>query len=86
MNTPKRADSRKIWYVDFPTSQYKENAKDLAKARGLRIIDSRFKGAYPNDMIEMSPPSLSSKSKGQVKKEAEAAKEQIVSSVAVAAQ
>ncbi len=34
----------KIWYVDFPTYQYKEDVKSIAKAKGLRVIDSKFKG------------------------------------------
>ena len=34
--------SSNIWYVDFPTYQYKEDVKSLAKERGLKLIDSRF--------------------------------------------
>ena len=32
----------KIWYVKFPTFQYNEDVKALAKERGLTIIDAKF--------------------------------------------
>ena len=32
----------KIWYVKFPTYQYNEDVKALAKKQGLIIIDARF--------------------------------------------
>ena len=32
----------KIWYVEFPTFQYNEDVKALAKERGLTIIDAKF--------------------------------------------
>lgn len=32
----------KIWYVEFPTFQYNEDVKSLAKERGLTIIDAKF--------------------------------------------
>ena len=32
----------KIWYVEFPTFQYNEDVKTLAKERGLTIIDAKF--------------------------------------------
>ena len=34
----------KVWYVDFPTYQYNEDVKAIAKEKGLKIIDARFKG------------------------------------------
>nr|DAR09375.1 MAG TPA: hypothetical protein [Caudoviricetes sp.] len=30
------------WYVEFPTFQYNEDVKALAKERGLTIIDAKF--------------------------------------------
>ena len=36
--------NKKVWWVDFPTYQYVEDVKKIAKERGLKIIDSRFKG------------------------------------------
>ena len=32
----------KIWYVEFPTYQYNEDVKQLAKKNGLKIIDAQF--------------------------------------------
>ena len=32
----------KIWYVEFPTFQFNEDVKALAKERGLTIIDAKF--------------------------------------------
>ena len=33
-----------IWYVEFPTFQYNEDVKDLARKNNLKIIDARFQG------------------------------------------
>lgn len=47
----------KIWYVEFPTFQYNEDVKALAKERGLTIIDAKFdKGDGIKD-----PPALTLK-------------------------
>jgi hypothetical protein len=35
----------KTWYVDFPTYQYNENVKEIAREKGLKIVDSKFKGS-----------------------------------------
>lgn len=32
----------KIWFVEFPTFQYNEDVKALAKEKGLTIIDAYF--------------------------------------------
>lgn len=32
----------KVWYVKFPTYQYNEDVKLLAKENGLKIIDAQF--------------------------------------------
>ena len=34
----------KVWYVEFPTYRYEEDAKKLARKNGLRIVDAKFKG------------------------------------------
>ena len=44
----------KIWYVEFPTFQYNEDVKALAKERGLTIIDAKFDDG---DGVE-DPPEL----------------------------
>ena len=33
-----------IFFVEFPTYRFKEDAKKLAVAKGLRIVDKRFQG------------------------------------------
>ena len=33
-----------VWYVEFPTFQYNEDVKDLARKNNLKIIDARFQG------------------------------------------
>lgn len=45
--------SKKIWYVKFPTFQYKENVKELAVKNGLRIVDEQFQGE--NKQCEKAP-------------------------------
>lgn len=47
----------KIWYVEFPTFQYNEDVKALAKERGLIIIDAKFDAG---DGVK-DPPELSLK-------------------------
>nr|DAP00330.1 MAG TPA: hypothetical protein [Caudoviricetes sp.] len=45
----------KIWYVEFPTFQYNEDVKALAKERGLTIIDAKFDaGDGVKDLPELS--------------------------------
>jgi hypothetical protein len=36
--------SAKVWYVEHPLSQYEEDVKALARKKGLKIVDARFKG------------------------------------------
>lgn len=62
----------KIWLVEHPISQYKEDVKALASKAGLKIIDSKFKGMIAGE-VETNPPELTSKSKRQVNKEAKEA-------------
>ena len=33
-----------VWYVEFPTFQYNEDVKDLARKNNLKIIDAIFQG------------------------------------------
>lgn len=32
------------WYVNFPTFQYVEDVKDLARRNNLKIVDAKFQG------------------------------------------
>lgn len=34
----------KKWFVEFPTYQYVEDVKELARKNNLKIIDARFQG------------------------------------------
>ncbi len=47
----------KVWLVDFPTHQYKEDIKELAAKNNLQIIDSKFKGDVSGE-VEDKPPKL----------------------------
>ncbi len=46
----------KIWYVEFPTFQYNEDVKAIAKHRGLTIVDAKFDaGDGVKDPPELTP-------------------------------
>ena len=42
-----------IWYVEFPTYRYSQDPKDIARKKGFRIVDARFKG--DEKQIENAP-------------------------------
>lgn len=35
-------ESSNIWFVSFPTYQYLEDVKELARQHGLRVVDAIF--------------------------------------------
>lgn len=43
----------KIWYVEFPTYQYNEDVKELARKNNLKIVDAIFQGE--NEQCEEAP-------------------------------
>jgi len=53
----KRAE-KKIWLVPHPTNQFKEDVKDLAAEKRLKIIDSRFAGQIDPERIAKNTPKL----------------------------
>lgn len=56
--------AKKIWYVEFPTYQYNEDVKELAREKGLTVIDAQFDdGKGVKDAPKLT--------KNKVKKEAE---------------
>lgn len=59
----KRGDSRKVWMVEMPSHQYKEDVKALAKESGLKVVDVKFKDNYHKDDIATDTPKLTKKSK-----------------------
>ena len=63
----------KIWYVEFPTYQYNEDVKELARKNNLKIVDAIFQGE--NEQCA-KPPKLT-KIKKDIQK-IEESKEEIV--------
>lgn len=63
-------DNRKFWFVEFPTYRYNEDVKKLARAKGVRIRDARFKEQTDEKLVlpEAEAPKLSFK-KEYAKKE-----------------
>lgn len=55
-------ETRKAWLIEFPTFQYNEDVKELARKANLIIYDKRFADQIPVDMVEKSPPKLTKKS------------------------
>lgn len=41
----------KIWFVEFPTHQYKEDVNSLAYENRLEIIDIRFKDSIDPKLV-----------------------------------
>ena len=54
-----------IWYVEFPTFQYNEDDKELARKNNLKIIDAIFQG----DNKQCDKPPKLTKIKGSKEKE-----------------
>ena len=52
---------KKIWLVQFPTHQFKEDVKALAKQNNLKIIDARYSHQIRSELVEQNPPSLTKK-------------------------
>ncbi len=59
---------RKCWYVVFPTHQYEQDVKALAKRGNLKIVDARFdEGDGAEDVPKLTIKGA--KPKGRPKKE-----------------
>ena len=61
-----------IWFLEFPTFQYNEDVKDLARKNNLKIIDARFQG----DNKQCDKPPKLTKIKGSKEKEPVIAEEE----------
>lgn len=53
-----KKDTRKVWLVPHPTSQFKEDVKDLARRNNLQIVDAKFKDDIDPKAVEAKPPEL----------------------------
>lgn len=57
-------NTKKVWFVAHPLSQYNEDAKSLARKADLKIVDDKFEPKKPNpDIVEINPPKLTKKKK-----------------------
>lgn len=54
----KRKDTRKIWLVPHPTSQFKEDVKELAAANRLKVVDSAYAKQVDPARIASDAPKL----------------------------
>lgn len=52
---------RKIWLVKFPTGQYKQDVKGLARQNNLVVYDEKYRDALNPAAIEANPPRLTRK-------------------------
>jgi hypothetical protein len=47
-----------VFYVAFPLSQYNEDVREIAKERGLTIVDAKYQGV---NLQMANPPKLTIK-------------------------
>ena len=57
----KNKDTRKIWFVEHPLHQYKEDAKTLARQNNIKIIDARYKSSIADKYHAEKVPELTLK-------------------------
>jgi hypothetical protein len=53
--------AKKIWLVEHPTYQYKEDVRSLALANGLTVVDKLFSGNFTKEQLADKPPKLTKK-------------------------
>lgn len=63
MAKSKKKDNRKIWLVPHPTSQFKEDVKELAARNRLKVIDSKFAKQVNPERIATDTPTLTPRKK-----------------------
>lgn len=64
-------NAQKIWLVKFPTYQYEEDVKDLARRGNLKIIDSKYRTSINMDMVATDVPKITVKPKNAKSKKAD---------------
>ena len=52
---------QQIWLVGFPTHQYKEDVKLLARKNNLKVIDAKFDKSINPELIAKNAPKLTKK-------------------------
>lgn len=62
----RKTDTRKIWLIPHPTSQFKEDVKELAARHRLKIIDAIFAGQIDPARIAEDAPTLTERFKQQL--------------------
>lgn len=62
-------EKKLIWFVEFPTHQYKEDVKALARKADLRIIDAKFKKGFKEEEVAKEVPKITKKSAKELKAE-----------------
>jgi hypothetical protein len=58
---------KKVWLVEHPTTQYKENVLQLAASKGLEVIDAIHQHSFAHDQIASDTPKLTKKSDKKAK-------------------
>ena len=51
-------DKRKVWLVPHPTSQFKEDVKQLAVENRLKVIDAKFADRVGKEFVTDKAPKL----------------------------
>ena len=51
-------DKRKVWLVPHPTSQFKEDVKQLAVENRLKVIDAKFADRVDEKFLTDKAPKL----------------------------
>lgn len=69
------AETRKTWLVEFPTYQYNEDVKALARQRNLIVYDAKFADQIPDEWVEKDPPKLTKVGEEAAKRGRKAAEE-----------
>ena len=74
-------DTRKVWLVPHPTHQFKENIKQLAREKNMRIVDVKFADLFQLDDIATDTPKLTNLTELRAAAEAERAEKATAAAV-----
>jgi len=62
---------KKVWLVEHPLHQFKEDVKALAQRGQLRIIDMKYKNSIRPESLSQEAPKLTRKTATKIKEERE---------------